>query len=114
MTSRQRISVGDLVEGADGSELGKVKEVGDSCFKVSVPKGRDYWLPKGALGDAGNHLARLRFDKDHLGEARIVTEEHEGAHQHGSAGHGPSLLGVSSRLLVLTSVGLMLLGSKER
>lgn len=113
MASSKRVSPGDLVVAADGEELGKVKEVQETCFKVSPRKGRDYWLANDAVLGREGKTALLCFDKEHLEDARILTEEHAGAHRHSGSGGSSGLFG-SSRLLLLIALGAMVLGKKER
>jgi len=49
----QRITEGQPVYDADGNELGTVKEVRGSYFKVDAPMAPDYWLRSDALSATG-------------------------------------------------------------
>lgn len=49
----QRITEGQPVYDADGNELGTVKEVQGSYFKVDAPMAKDYWLRTDALSATG-------------------------------------------------------------
>ena len=114
MASKQAVKRGDLVVAADGQELGKVKGVLETCFKVAVPRGRDYWLANDAVLGRGKKIALLRFERKNLDDARITTDEHVGAHAHPTSGRSRGFLVAVSRLLMFVSLGVMAFRNKER
>jgi rRNA processing protein Gar1 len=50
--SRSVPTIGALVYSADGDELGKVKEVAGSAFKVDAAMEPDYWLSSEYISSA--------------------------------------------------------------
>jgi hypothetical protein len=114
MAAGKHLSKGDSVVAADGDELGKVAEVEDSCFKVHARKGKDYWLPKDAVAGRGAKTVLLQFDRDHLQEARMLSETHVGAHAHSDAEGSGSLLRSAFRLLMLVSLGAMVFKNRGK
>jgi hypothetical protein len=75
-------AIGARVLTADGDELGKVKEISGSCFKVDAPMQPDYWLATDCIADGTGSDVTLSFTKDHLGDAKQDGPEHKGLHPH--------------------------------
>ena len=75
-------SIGTHVVTADGDDLGKVKEVSGTCFKVDAPMQPDYWLATDCIGSATDMDVRLRFSKKDLGDAKMDGPDHTGVHPH--------------------------------
>jgi hypothetical protein len=75
-------SVGVRVFTADGDELGKVKEISGSCFKVDAPMQPDYWLGTDSIASASGDGVRLSFSKEDLGDEKRKGPEHKGMHDH--------------------------------
>ncbi len=76
-------TVGTRVVTADGTELGTVKEVSGTCFKVDVPRRPDYWLASDCIASGSGDQVRLSVTKDHLDTAKVEGPEHTGVHRHG-------------------------------
>ncbi len=74
--------VGARVLTADDDELGKVKEISGSCFKVDVPMQPDYWLATDCIASGTGGDVKLSFTKDKLGDAKQDGPEHRGLHPH--------------------------------
>jgi hypothetical protein len=75
-------TIGARVLTADGDELGNVKEVVGSCFKVDVSMQPDYWLGTDTIASAGVGDVRLAIAKDHVGDFKLDGPEHSGVHHH--------------------------------
>ena len=103
---------GDKVITLDGKELGRVKEVGNTCFKVNAPRRRDFWLPGTAIERRVGNAAVLLFDKDHLNESEIDAESHSGLHVHGDETGGP--LKLPAGLVLLAAAALVALVARSR
>lgn len=67
---------------SDGNELGKVKEVAGSCFKVDASMQPDYWLGNDSVVSTTANEVRLSIPKDRLGDAKMDGPEHSGVHRH--------------------------------
>jgi hypothetical protein len=76
------INVGTPVMTADGKELGKVKEVSGTCFKVDAPMQPDYWLGSDLASTMTGGIIHLTIDKEMLGEAKMDSPDHTGYHRH--------------------------------
>lgn len=74
--------VGTRVLTADGDELGKVKEIAGTCFKIDASMQPDYWLGSDAIASAGATDVRLVITKSQVGDAKIDGPEHSGVHRH--------------------------------
>jgi hypothetical protein len=75
-------SIGARVVTADGEELGTVKEVAGSCFKVDASMQPDYWLGVDAIANSIGREVQLAIPKDRVGDAMVVGPEHSGVHRH--------------------------------
>lgn len=75
-------TVGTRVMTADGDELGTVKEVSASCFKVDASMQPDYWLSTDCIAGMSGSDVRLTFTKERLGDAKVDGPEHTGLHRH--------------------------------
>ena len=106
------LKTGDGVATSDGKELGRVKEIGDTCFKINAPRRRDYWLSQAAVERRVGKIALLRLDHEHLDEAQIEAEGHTGAHSHSGRPRGSLALPLG--FLFLGSTVLIALRDKER
>ncbi len=106
------LKTGDKVITLDGKELGHVKEVGNTCFKVNAPRRRDFWLPSAAVERRVAKTALLRFDKEHLTDAAIDVESHSGLHVHGDERR--RLLMLPAGLFLLAPAVLVALMAKSR
>ena len=65
------VRVGDRIETSDGHELGKVKEVTLTHFKVDASMRTDYWLPRAEVATVDGECVRMdwpnsEFDKKPL------------------------------------------------
>jgi len=68
---------------ADGKELGRVKEVSDTCFKVDVSMRPDYWLASSYVSSATSSEVRLSVTTGSLDAAKVDGPGHLGIHGHG-------------------------------
>jgi hypothetical protein len=77
-------AIGTLVVSNDGKELGRVKEISGSCFKVDAPMQPDYWLGMGAIRDANQGPIVLTLDASELDANKkdAPGAGHEGWHKH--------------------------------
>ncbi len=75
-------TIGTHVLTADGDELGKVKEVSGSCFKVDAPMQADYWLATDCIASSSGTDIKLSFTKSKLGDAKVDGPGHSGMHSH--------------------------------
>lgn len=75
-------TVGARVVTADGDELGKVKEVSGTCFKVDASMQPDYWLAADSVASQTGGEVRLVLKKDRLGDAKVDAPDHSGVHRH--------------------------------
>jgi hypothetical protein len=88
MTAFGSTSAGAPIPGAqvltaDGKELGRVKEVSGTCFKVDVSLRPDYWLASSYVSSATSSEVRLTVTKDNLDTAKVDGPGHAGIHGHG-------------------------------
>jgi hypothetical protein len=109
----KHIQTGDIVMSADGKDLGIVKQLGDTCFRIAAPRRRDYWLSKDAIEGRDKGIAVLLYDSDRLDDAFVDVLNHSGAHSHPkqSSPGGASLL---KPLFMLGGIGLWALRDKDR
>lgn len=112
MPSKQ-LQVGDIVMAADGKDLGSVKELGDTCFRIAAQHARDYWLSNDAVEGRDKGIAVLLYDHDRLGDAFVDVLAHTGQHSHPKR---PSTGGQNlvKPLLMLAGIGAMAMRDKER
>ncbi len=73
---------GTRVVTADGEELGKVREVTGTCFKVDVSMQPDYWLGTDTIERVTPSEVRLSIIKDKVGDFKVNGPEHSGVHHH--------------------------------
>jgi hypothetical protein len=106
------LKTGDRVMAADGYELGKVSEVGDTCFKVNSPGNKKFWLAKEAIDKRSRGVVSLRVDQDHLAETHVSPDQHSGAHSHD--GSGGARIAPLSAFLALGLAGMVALKDRER
>ena len=106
------LKTGDKVATSDGKELGRVKEIGDTCFKVNAPRRRDFWLSQAAVERRVGKIALLRLDHEHLDKAQIEAAAHTGAHSHSSRSR--SSFGFAAGLLFLGTTVPIVLQDRER
>jgi hypothetical protein len=68
----QDIAIGTPIYTRDGEELGRVKELRGTAFKVDAAAKPDYWLPTSCLSTAGS-AGRLQVDatKDRIGDLKV-------------------------------------------
>jgi hypothetical protein len=82
MTMATGPTVGERVYTADGDQLGTIKEVAGTCFKVDASMQPDYWLGNDTIaGNTGSEI-RLTFPKDRLGDMKTDGPDHRGYHRH--------------------------------
>jgi rRNA processing protein Gar1 len=74
--------LGARVVTADGNELGKVKEVVGTCFKVDASMQPDYWLGTDTVASSSSAEVRLAIAKDRVGDLKTDGPEHSGVHRH--------------------------------
>ena len=113
MASNKGVKKGDRVVSADGKDVGRVNELGNTCFKISA-KRRDFWLANDALKGRSAGVALLRLDNDRLNDAAIDTAAHRGPHSHQEIVGASRGNGVSRPLLILAGAGLLALRDRER
>ncbi len=77
-------AVGSLVVTKDGKELGRVKEISGSCFKVDAPMQADYWLATDVIRDAAEGPIVLTLESKDLDESKMDAPgaRHQGWHKH--------------------------------
>jgi len=63
--------IGIPVVDANGDQLGRVKEVGNGCFKVDAPMAFDYWLSDTCIDSTSDGMLLLNVDHGHLGEYKL-------------------------------------------
>jgi uncharacterized protein (TIGR02271 family) len=63
--------IGQPVFSADGKQLGTVKEVQGSAFKVDAPMKQDYWLPDDAIRSMSGGQLTVGFDQSHLDDYKL-------------------------------------------
>lgn len=111
MPSKQ-LHIGDIVMAADGKDLGTVKELGDTCFRIAAPRHRDFWLSNDAVEGRDKGTAVLLYAADRLGDAFVDVLKHSGPHSHDKP---PSEGGMNllKPLLVLAGVAAVALRDKK-
>jgi rRNA processing protein Gar1 len=75
-------TIGARVITTDGDELGKVKEVVGSCFKVDASMQPDYWLGTDTIVSSSGMEVQLGIAKDRVGDVKVDGPEHSGVHRH--------------------------------
>lgn len=75
-------TIGARVLTADGDELGKVKEIAGSCFKVDVSMQPDYWLGSDTIASSSAMDVRLSVTKARVGDFKVDGPHHTGVHHH--------------------------------
>lgn len=75
-------TLGARVVTADSDELGKVKEVSGTCFKVDASMQPDYWLGSDCVMSSTGMEVRLSIRKDQVGDAKLDGPDHSGVHRH--------------------------------
>jgi len=63
--------IGAPVYDRDGHQIGTVKEISGSAFKVDVPLQLDYWLHIDSVDSADVGRIVLTVDQDHLHEQKV-------------------------------------------
>jgi hypothetical protein len=71
-------TVGAKVLSADGDELGTVKEVVGSAFKVDAAMHLDYWLCSDWVSSMTTSSVQLNVTKDHLEDAKVDPPANSG------------------------------------
>jgi hypothetical protein len=75
-------TMGARVVTADGEDLGTVREVAGTCFKVDVSMQPDYWLGTDTIERVTPAEVRLAIIKDKVGDFKVDGPEHSGVHHH--------------------------------
>jgi hypothetical protein len=75
-------TIGARVITTDGDELGEVKEVVGSCFKVDASMQPDYWLGTDTIVSSSGMEVQLGIAKDRVGDVKVEGPEHSGVHRH--------------------------------
>lgn len=96
------LEAGDIVLSADGSQLGFIAEVSDTCFRMGTKRKRGYWLPQDAVLNRDGGIVLLTVDKKHLSEALPDVVSHAGQHSHPK----PASSGMSMRAPLMLMVSL--------
>jgi hypothetical protein len=110
-----KLQLGDVVLSGDGSDLGSVAEISETCFRVTMKRKKDQWLPGDAILNRESGIALLRYPKDSLAEAMIDTEQHRGLHSHKPPkSEGGGLGGLVTPVLMLGGAAALFLRNKER
>ena len=103
---------GYKVIASDGKELGKVKEISETCFRVDAPHQRDYWLARDSVAARSGKVLTLKYAADELDEAKLESSDHSGTHMHSTRKGGA--LGRLFRLLVVGSASAFVLTNPRR
>jgi hypothetical protein len=110
-----KLQIGDVVLSSDGSDLGAVREIGETCFRLATKRRRDQWLPGDAIEHRESGIALLRVAKDSLRDAVIDIERHRGLHGHQQhKGEGGGVPGLLTPALLVGGGLALLLRNKER
>jgi hypothetical protein len=80
-------NVGSRVITSDGKDLGKVKQVEGTCFKLDAPMQPDYWLGMDTVGSTSTASVQLSISSQNLldevrSEVKDRGPEHGGYHRH--------------------------------
>jgi hypothetical protein len=113
MPSKQ-LHTGDIVMSADGKDLGYVKQLGDTCFRVDAKHKRDFWLSNDAVDGRDNGVAVLLYDHNRLDDAFVDVLSHTGAHSHPKQPSQGSKMGLAKPLMMLAGGAFWVLRDKER
>jgi hypothetical protein len=81
-TGQTKATKDALVYTADGHELGRVKEIVGSCFKIDAAMQPDYWLGSDVITSDEGGVLRLSITKDKLGDFKEDAPDHSGYHRH--------------------------------
>jgi hypothetical protein len=83
MTSyRGNPSVGSKVTSSDGEELGTVRQIAGTCFKVAAPHHDEYWLGVDTVAKTSGGGVQLNLTRDALGNPSYEGLPHHGYHRH--------------------------------
>jgi hypothetical protein len=74
-------TIGARVVTVDADELGTVKEVVGSAFKVDASMQPDYWLACDCIAGTVGDEVRLSFPKDRLGEMKVEAPRDSGVYR---------------------------------
>ena len=69
------VMVGAPVIAQDGDQLGTVKEVRGTFFKVDAPMQPDFWLRTDCVAQSSSGEVRLGFSKDRLGDYQFSSPD---------------------------------------
>lgn len=109
------VKVGDVVMSADGKDIGTVKQLGDTCFRIAAKHKRDFWLANDAVEGRDAGIAVLYFESNRLGNAAVDVSAHAGQHSHAKMpGNGPGMIGLMKPLVMLAGIGAVALKDPER
>jgi len=67
----QDITIGTPVSTVDGEQLGTVKELRGTAFKVDAPGQPDYWLPTSCLSGGATGRLMVEASKDRIGDFKV-------------------------------------------
>jgi hypothetical protein len=82
------ISEGLAVFTSDGTELGKVKSVEPSAFRVDAPRALDYWLENTLVADSAEGRINLSIAESEVAGYRMDRpHDHNGFRQAPPAAH---------------------------
>jgi hypothetical protein len=77
------INLNNRVITADGHDIGRVKQIAESCFEVDVSLHHDYWINAAEIESSKGNTVHVRLLKAGLdGVEPRVDPAHEGAHLH--------------------------------
>ena len=82
MSDDRTPEMGSLVYTSDGHELGRIKELDSTCFKVDTQAAPDWWLPIDSIAHEQSGTLLLRSTLEELGQPRPELEDHRGFHLH--------------------------------
>jgi hypothetical protein len=82
-------TLSDLTSGcpvftADGTKLGKIKEVQSDAFLVNAPLQADYWLCREDVRTAASDQVVMRFEMDRLDEFKFTDPMTHYFERHGA------------------------------
>jgi hypothetical protein len=110
------LHIGDIVMSADGKDLGIVRELGDTCFRINAKRKRDFWLSNDSVDGRDNGIAVLLYDHNRLDDAFVDVLTHTGAHSHPKQPKqaGGSVMTLGKPLMMLAGGAFWVLRDKER
>lgn len=83
MPGAHEINLNNRVISADGHDIGRVKQISESCFQVDVSLHHDYWINAAEIESSEGNAVHVRLLKAGFDDVEPrVDPDHEGAHLH--------------------------------